>query len=198
MKTAPASVRGSARAGARGAILLFFVTFLAFPFYWMLITTFKRTPDLLIAVKRAVDEDRKRTRGRFVLTGSANLLMLPRVGETLAGRAVYVTLWAFTRRERLGLGRTGPWNELLGSSFREWPEVLSVHGGQAEDWREEYPIRTVGYLVRDEDHVVSIAQEVLPETEGFRAVTHIPRGMVQRIDRLVPDVPGGALGATPA
>ncbi len=69
---------------------------------------------------------------------------------------------------------------------------------QAEDWREEYPIRTVGYLVRDEDHVVSIAQEVLPETEGFRAVTHIPRGMVQRIDRLVPDVPGGALGATPA
>ncbi len=46
MKTAPASVRGSARAGARGAILLFFVTFLAFPFYWMLITTFKTTRDL--------------------------------------------------------------------------------------------------------------------------------------------------------
>lgn len=35
--------------------------------------------------------------------GSANLLMLERIGEILAGRAVYVTLWPFTRRERQGL-----------------------------------------------------------------------------------------------
>ncbi|MEX0990283.1 MAG: hypothetical protein WD206_08325 [Actinomycetota bacterium] len=69
---------------------------------------------------------------------------------------------------------------------------------KAEDWREEYAIQTVGYLVRDEGHVVSIAQEILPDGEGFRAVTHIPRPMVQRIDRLVPDVPGTAAGATPA
>lgn len=66
-----------------------------------------------------------------------------------------------------------------------------------EDWREEYPIKTVGYLVRDEAHVVSIAQEVLPDGEGFRAVTHIPRALVQRIDRLVADLPGSA-GAYPA
>jgi hypothetical protein len=67
-----------------------------------------------------------------------------------------------------------------------------------EDWREEYPIKTVGYLVRDEGHVVSIAQEVLPDGEGFRAVTHIPRPLVQRIDRLLTDVPGSATGACPA
>lgn len=67
-----------------------------------------------------------------------------------------------------------------------------------EDWREEYPIQTVGFLVRDEAGIVSIAQEVLPDGEGFRAVTHIPRPMVQRIDRLVPDVPGAIAGAQPA
>lgn len=49
--------------------------------------------------------------------GSANLLMLERIGETLAGRAVYVTLWPFTRRERQGLGRTGTWSELLAATW---------------------------------------------------------------------------------
>jgi uncharacterized protein len=95
----------------------------------------QRAADLLIAVKRAVDEDRARTPGRFVLTGSANLLMMERIGETLAGRAVYVTLWPFTRRERLGLGRTGVWGELLAAPFAEWRAVLSACAGPPEDWR---------------------------------------------------------------
>src|SRR3990172_4276487 len=36
----------------------------------------QRARDVLIAVKRAVDEDRRRVPGRFVLTGSPNLLIL--------------------------------------------------------------------------------------------------------------------------
>ena len=95
----------------------------------------QRARDLLIAVKRAVDADQARTPGRFVLTGSANLLMMERIGETLAGRAVYVTLWPFTRRERLGLGRTGIWSELLAAPSSAWRDVLDAHGGPAEDWR---------------------------------------------------------------
>lgn len=95
----------------------------------------QRAQDLLIAVKRAVDRDRVRRPGRFVLTGSANLLMMERIGETLAGRAVYVTLWPFTRRERLGLGRAGPWSELLGARFAQWREVLDAHAAPREDWR---------------------------------------------------------------
>ena len=38
--------RSIALAGGRAAVLVFFVTFLAFPFYWMVITTFKTTNDL--------------------------------------------------------------------------------------------------------------------------------------------------------
>jgi hypothetical protein len=95
----------------------------------------QRAGDLLIAVKRAVDADPARTPGRFVLTGSANLLMLERIGETLAGRAVYVTLWPFTRRERLGLGRVGAWSELLAAPFSGWREVLDAQGVPAEEWR---------------------------------------------------------------
>lgn len=96
----------------------------------------QRARDLLIAVKRAVDTDPDRTPGRFVLTGSANLFMLERIGETLAGRAVYVTLWPFTRRERLGMGRVGLWGQLLGAPFSGWRKKLDAQEGPAEEWRE--------------------------------------------------------------
>ena len=51
----------------------------------------QRAPELLRAVKRAIDRDRKA--GRFLLTGSANLLLMRQVSESLAGRASYLTLW---------------------------------------------------------------------------------------------------------
>jgi multiple sugar transport system permease protein len=46
MKVSGARLRRVGAAGGHTAILLFFVTFCAFPFYWMLITTFKTTADL--------------------------------------------------------------------------------------------------------------------------------------------------------
>jgi predicted AAA+ superfamily ATPase len=58
----------------------------------------QRSPELLKAVKIAVD--RRRVPGRFLLSGSANLALLDSVSESLAGRALYVTLHPFTRRER--------------------------------------------------------------------------------------------------
>jgi predicted AAA+ superfamily ATPase len=64
----------------------------------------QRCPELFVAVKRAVD--RKRRPGQFVLSGSANLLLLSSVTESLAGRAIYLKLTPFTRREaRRGVKR---------------------------------------------------------------------------------------------
>ncbi|MFV1959750.1 MAG: ATP-binding protein [Planctomycetota bacterium] len=57
----------------------------------------QRAPDLLLAVKAEVDRDRRP--GRFLLTGSANVLFLPRVAETLAGRMEIVTLWPLSQGE---------------------------------------------------------------------------------------------------
>src|SRR4051812_39447917 len=84
----------------------------------------QREPDLLRAVKRAVD--RRRTPGQFLLTGSANLLLMRQVSETLAGRASYLTLWPMTRREQAGLGRCGMWDELLAAPDEEWLGLLSA------------------------------------------------------------------------
>jgi hypothetical protein len=76
----------------------------------------QREPDLLRAVKRAID--RQRRPGQFLLTGSANLLLMRQVSESLAGRASYLTLWPMTRREQAGLGRCGVWDELLARLYR--------------------------------------------------------------------------------
>lgn len=58
----------------------------------------QRAPELLLSVKEAVDDDRKR--GRFLLTGSANLALFDEVGESLAGRASYLVLRPLTEREK--------------------------------------------------------------------------------------------------
>ena len=93
----------------------------------------QREPNLLHAVKREID--RRRRPGQFLLTGSANLFLMRRVSESLAGRASYLTLWPMTRREQRGLGRGGIWEELLGARDAEWLDVLAEQPAEPEDWR---------------------------------------------------------------
>jgi len=93
----------------------------------------QREPDLLHAVKRAIDRQRKP--GRFLLTGSANLLLMRQVSESLAGRASYLTLWPMTRREQQGFGRCGMWEQLLGTRDQDWPDLLAAQPNEPEDWR---------------------------------------------------------------
>jgi uncharacterized protein len=95
----------------------------------------QREADLVLAIKRAVDEQRPRQRGRFVLTGSANLLLMSRVSETLAGRATYVTLWPMTRREQLGLGSAGLWGELFRLPQPGWQDRVLAEDVEPADWR---------------------------------------------------------------
>jgi len=93
----------------------------------------QREPDLLRAVKRAID--RKRRPGQFLLTGSANLLRMRQVSESLAGRASYLALWPMTRAEQAGRGRCGLWDELLAAPDEEWLDLLAAQPDEPEDWR---------------------------------------------------------------
>lgn len=58
----------------------------------------QRAPELLRAIKLSVDNDRRP--GRFLLTGSANLLLLPRLGDSLAGRMEVVELQPLSAAEQ--------------------------------------------------------------------------------------------------
>ncbi|MCC6651351.1 MAG: ATP-binding protein [Candidatus Eisenbacteria bacterium] len=93
----------------------------------------QRLPGLLTAVKRAIDRDRRP--GCFLLTGSANLLLMRQASESLAGRASYLTLWPMTRREQLGLASAGRWDDLLAAPDNEWRDLLAAGDDLDEDWQ---------------------------------------------------------------
>ena len=83
----------------------------------------QRAPQILLAVKRAVDTDRRA--GDFILTGSANLLLMKQVAETLAGRAIYLDLPPFCPTEwQERKGALSPLDRLFATDFdwREWPD----------------------------------------------------------------------------
>lgn len=60
----------------------------------MTIEEVQKAPSILAGIKRIVDEKRKP--GQFIITGSANITMLPRISETLAGRVVFVEVLPLT------------------------------------------------------------------------------------------------------
>ena len=61
----------------------------------------QHVPELFPVIKAAID--RKRQSGRFLLTGSANVMLLPKLSESLAGRMEVLTLWPFSQGEMHGV-----------------------------------------------------------------------------------------------
>ncbi len=64
----------------------------------------QRAPELLLAIKESVDLDQRP--GRFLLTGSANLMTLPRVADSLAGRMEVIRLLPLSQNEIQGFSPT--------------------------------------------------------------------------------------------
>ena len=102
----------------------------------MIIDEVQRDPELILAIKVFVDEQRPPRRGQFVLTGSANLLMMDHVSDSLAGRAYYVRLQPLTRHEQQGLGMTGSWTRFFESPVEDWLEIVNASSSPREDWRQ--------------------------------------------------------------
>lgn len=69
----------------------------------------------------------------------------------------------------------------------EWQDAwFDLDQHSVDDRRVDYLVRTVGFLIDERPSVVSLAQELLPDGEGFRAVTHIPTAVIERIVRIGP------------
>jgi predicted AAA+ superfamily ATPase len=60
----------------------------------------QRAAEILLPLKAAVDRDRQP--GRFLLTGSANVLLVPEIADALAGRMEVLRLWPFSAAELEG------------------------------------------------------------------------------------------------
>jgi predicted AAA+ superfamily ATPase len=73
----------------------------------------QKSPDVLSAIKKAIDSNNNKK--QFILSGSANLLLMRRVTETLAGRASYIVLPPMAYSEKNGLEN----NRILERLFSE-------------------------------------------------------------------------------
>ncbi|MBS0648458.1 MAG: ATP-binding protein [Verrucomicrobia bacterium] len=63
----------------------------------IIIDEVQRVPEIFLPIKREVDQNR--TPGRYLLTGSANPLLSPRLGDSLAGRMGILNLFPFSQGE---------------------------------------------------------------------------------------------------
>lgn len=75
----------------------------------------QRAPQLLLALKLVIDQDRRP--GRFLLTGSANLMALPQIADSLAGRMALHTLLPLSQSELQGR----PNDFLQRAQAQDWP-----------------------------------------------------------------------------
>ena len=66
-----------------------------------IIDEIQRVPELMLPIKYSVDQNRRP--GRFFLTGSANVLSLPKIADTLVGRIEIHTLWPLSQGEIHGV-----------------------------------------------------------------------------------------------
>lgn len=141
----------------------------------------QRAPELLLAIKAEVD--RNRMPGRFLLTGSANLLLLPKVKESLAARIEILHLHPLTEAERqqkqpnflqrltsqqLKPSITSVQQELVGLAERVchggYPELGTRPPNRARQWFKQYlqtiiknDVQNVANI-RDEDELYRLAE----------------------------------------
>jgi len=124
----------------------------------------QKAPGLFPAIKMSVDRDRRP--GRFLLTGSANVLLLPQISESLAGRMELITLLPLSqgelhgRRERfldgvfaesLPVLQPGDAVDLKGAVLAgAYPEVIKRPAGKRRDaWFAAYITALLQRDVRD-------------------------------------------------
>ena len=137
----------------------------------------QRAPELLRAIKRSVDSDRRP--GRFLLTGSANILTLPQVSESLAGRMEIVNLMPISRAEMLGKEPTFLKMAFNGKLVKPGPDIEGdqlVHavlvGGYPEMLRREDPRRRQAWA---RDYVKAIVQRDVRDIAEVEKLDQLPR-----------------------
>ena len=101
----------------------------------------QRAPELLSYVQTAVDADRRS--GRFIVTGSQNLLLAASVSQSLAGRAGYAELLPLSYAEAATVFAQKSLDELL--TCGQYPALYSTPVSAA-DWHSSY---VASYLERE-------------------------------------------------
>lgn len=136
----------------------------------------QRAPELFRAVKAEVDRDRRP--GRFLLTGSADVFLLPVASESLAGRMEVVTLWPLSQGEIEGRDE-----RFIDAAFADalpaapatdgdsvWTRL--VRGGYPEAAERADPERRAKWF---ESYVTTILQRDVRDLARIEGLSEMPR-----------------------
>lgn len=138
----------------------------------------QRSPGLFPAIKAEVDRERRP--GRYLLTGSANVLLLPKLSESLAGRMEILTLWPLSQGEIEGVEES-----FIDAAFSEGPVSLRdeaggtsklterlLRGGYPEALSRRSEVRRQAWF---SSYVTTILQRDVRDLSNIEGLTELPR-----------------------
>jgi predicted AAA+ superfamily ATPase len=140
----------------------------------------QHVPELFSVIKAAID--RNRQPGRFLLTGSANVMLLPKLSESLAGRMEVLTLWPFSQGEIRGVqenfvdtlfsGKSVGWSGK--SPAKSWEELLAciVNGGYPPAVARKSAARRDAWF---QSYVTTVLQRDIRDLANIADSTAVPR-----------------------
>jgi uncharacterized protein len=160
----------------------------------MIIDEVQIVPEIFRALKLVVDEirlkDKKHSNGRFLLTGSANIMALPKLSDPLVGRMSVKTLYPFSGCEIVG-GKGDFLQRLFAMEFESstkkarlgevitcatFPEISGVGVAERASWFDSY-LTTI--LQRD--------VRLLSEIEKIAMLPNLLRVLASRAGKLMND-----------
>ncbi|TAN08376.1 MAG: ATP-binding protein [Rhodanobacteraceae bacterium] len=137
----------------------------------------QRAPALLRAIKKVVDEDRQP--GRFLLTGSTNVLSLPHAADSLAGRMAVIDLLplaqselALTQPGFLRAAFAGAPSPLGATAIGKAIERIVLTGGYPEMLRRRDPARRAEWA---RNYLRAIVQRDVRDIASVEKLGQMPR-----------------------
>lgn len=136
----------------------------------------QRAPKLFLSIKKVVDENRKER--RLILTGSADVMTLPQVADSLAGRIEIHHLWPLSQSEILGK-RSKFLNTLVtpGGRFHahknDWKDLIEAirGGGYPEALQRESEGRKAKWF---ESYIDAVLQKDISNLANIEGLIQIP------------------------
>jgi uncharacterized protein len=151
----------------------------------LIVDEIQRAPELLLPIKAAIDRDRRP--GRFILTGSAQVMLLPTVSESLAGRVEIHTLWPFSQSEIAGV-RGHMVESLLDGS--QPPSAPAIDRGELIDRiaRGGFPEAVARESERREEwlaaYLTSVVQRDLRDLANIERLSEVPAVLASLASRV--------------
>jgi len=137
----------------------------------------QRAPSLLLAIKKSVDEDRRP--GRFLLTGSANLMALPTVADSLAGRMETLLLLPLSQSEIEGQSTNWLDSVFAGRIPQSGAKALGsdlvdrvLSGGYPEAISRSTPRRRIAWA---RQYIDALIQRDVRDVSGIEKLDQLPR-----------------------